>query len=79
MSKEILKELISLMIEASLMVNMSGEDKKKYVLEELKKHITLNNEIEDFIINTIDILIDVDKGKIIFNKKVRKIFSCFNC
>jgi hypothetical protein len=80
MSEDLLKKLISLMIEASNMKGMRGMDKKAFVMNKLEEHMKLDNALEDFILHIIDLLIDVDKGKLTFNKRavkrVRNIFMC---
>lgn len=75
----IVNSLKKYMIAAGEMNKLNGYEKKKFVMDSLKQEITLDNEIEDIILNIIDLIIDIDKGKLIINKKVTKIFSCFNC
>ena len=74
----IVSETISLMIKANIeLPNAKGRDKKKWVLDQLKELITLDNEVEDLIIYLIDILIDVENGKLIINPKVKN--GCLGC
>jgi len=75
----IVNELVSLMVEANIVLpKAKGKDKKKWVISKMKELITLDNYIEDLIIAFIDIIIDVENDKIIINKKVKtNIFSCF--
>ena len=74
----IINELVSLMIQASIeLPNETGHKKKEWVIIKLKDIITLDNKIEDLIIAVIDTLISVENGQLVFNKKVKSnIFSC---
>jgi hypothetical protein len=56
---------------------MNGYEKKAWVLSQIELDLKLDPKIEQIIICMIDLLIDVDKGKIKINKKVKKI-CCFN-
>jgi hypothetical protein len=58
-------------------VKMSGQLKKKFVLNKLRDELDLPEILEEFIINIIDTLIQVENGKLVFNKKVQA--SLFNC
>ena len=75
----IVNELVSLMVQANIeLPKAKGKDKKKWVLNKMKEIITLDNYFEDLIIAFIDIIIDVENGKLLINKKVKtSIFNCF--
>jgi len=75
----IVNELVSLMVQANIeLPKAKGKDKKKWVLNKMKEIITLDNYFEDLIIAFIDIIIDVENGKLVINKKVKtSIFNCF--
>ena len=76
-------ELIDLMKTAGKAKNLDGEDKKKFVLQEMKRLITYDNYIEDILIHIINLLIQVENGELVFNKDVKdnavKCFDFFKC
>jgi hypothetical protein len=62
----------------------TGKQKKEFVLREVAKNITLNNELEEFIIELIDEFISVEKGEMSFNGKkarrsIKSIFKLITC
>lgn len=69
--------LIDLMKKAGNNKKLSGKDKKAFVLDEIKKHLELPNDIEDLIISLIDILIKVENGQLVINEKVTE--GCTTC
>jgi len=69
--------LIQLMKKAGQNKDLSGKDKKQFVLDEIRKQLELPEDIEDLIINLIDILIEVENHQLIINPKVKK--SCLGC
>lgn len=69
--------LIDLMKKAGQNKELNGKDKKAFVLFELRKQLELPNDIEDLIISLIDILIQVENGKLIINEKVKH--GCLGC
>jgi len=69
--------LIDLMKKAGQNKELSGKDKKQFVLDEIKKQLELPEDIENLIISLIDILIEVENGQLIINPKVKK--SCLGC
>jgi len=72
-------ELIDLMKRAGKIKSLDGEGKKKFVLQEMKRIITYDNYIEDILIHIIDLLIDVENGKLVFNKDVKdNAVRCFD-
>ena len=58
---------------------LNGEEKKDYVMKELRTILKWDDSvIDEIILLLIDTLIQVDKGKLTFNKKVKKsLFCCF--
>lgn len=66
---------IDLMKRAGSMSELSGKDKKAFVLDGLRKAIVLPEEIEDLIIAVIDALIDVENGKLVLNPVVKETTS----
>ena len=69
--------LIQLMKKAGQNKDLSGKDKKQFVLDEIRKQLELPEDIEDLIINLIDILIEVQNGKLVINPKVKD--GCMGC
>ena len=65
-------ELIYLMKRAGKIKSLDGEGKKKFVLQEMKRLITLDNYIEDILIIVIDLLIDVENGRLTINKDIKE-------
>lgn len=68
---------LDLMKKAGAMKELSGKDKKAYVLDELRKALELPEDIENLIVAVIDALIDVEKGKLVINPVVEK--GCTGC
>lgn len=69
--------LIDLMKKAGHNKELSGKDKKAFVLDELKKALELPEDIELLIIAVIDALIDVQNGKLILNPVIKD--GCTGC
>lgn len=63
-------EMINLMKRASEMKKLNGKEKKEFVINELKRIIPFDNVIEDMIIVLIDMLIQVENGELVINKRV---------
>lgn len=74
--KDLFTELINLMKRASNMKRLNGKEKKKFVLSELRRIIPYDNAFEEVLIIVIDLLIEVENGNIVINKKVKK--SCMS-
>ena len=68
---------LDLMKKAGEMKELSGKDKKAFVIEELRKAIELPEDIENLIVAVIDALIDVEKGRLVLNPVVGK--GCTGC
>ena len=68
---------LDLMKKAGEMKELSGKDKKAFVIEELRKAIELPEDIENLILAVIDALIDVENGKLVLNPVVEK--GCTGC
>jgi len=77
----IIQTIVGLMNKVENVLDMSGTDKKVYVLNEIKK--ILGFEVYErysyFIITFIDFVVDVSKGKsgIEINKIKRKFKCCY--
>jgi len=56
---------------------LTGVQKKALVLQTLEYELELPESVESLIIAIIDVLIQVENGKLTFNKKIsRSIYSC---
>lgn len=73
--KDLFVELINLMKRASNMKRLSGKEKKKFVLTELRRIIPFDNAVEELLIIVVDLLIQVENGNIVINKKVKKSYK----
>jgi hypothetical protein len=76
MTNLLIECLVDLMKTAGRIKEMNGNQKKIYVLDRLRFQMALDGPIEDLIIGVIDILIDVEKGKLVLNQKVKDSFFC---
>jgi hypothetical protein len=79
---KVLNTVIEIMRKANELEELKmGYQKKKYVMETVRDILHLPDEVEDVIIEFIDIVIDVEKGRIKINEKVKRlfIFPCFIC
>ena len=77
MTNYIIENLVRLMTIAEELDELkTGKEKKKYVMDELKIIMVLDPLIEGLILEFIDVLIEVDKHKITFNKDIKK--GCLN-
>jgi hypothetical protein len=72
----LLLDLIQLMKDAEGFKNMSGADKKAYVMRQLQRSITLDNNIEGLILQFIDFIILIDKNELTINPYIKQ--SLFN-
>lgn len=76
MTNYIIENLIRLMTIAEELEDLkTGKEKKKYVMDELQIIMVLDPLVEGLILEFIDVLIEVDKHKITFNKDIKK--GCF--
>lgn len=81
MADQVLHFLVEKMTKVGEL-NISGKDKKELVLQFIEEKLSdvIPDELEFFLDILIDLLIDVEKGKIIFNPKTKKLVkSCFSC
>lgn len=79
----VFSELIFLMKRAGKIKSLDGAGKKRFVIQEMKRIITLDNYIEDVLILVIDLLIQVENGELVINKDVqdnavRSVTKCFD-
>jgi len=73
MSKYIIDSLVRLMRNAEELSDLkTGKAKKQYVMDELQILMVLDPLIEGLILEFIDVLIEVDKHNIRFNKDIKK-------
>ena len=63
---------LDLMKRAGSMNELSGEDKKAFVIDGLRKALELPEDIEELILAVIDALIDVEKGRLVLNPIVKE-------
>lgn len=66
---------LDLMKRAGSMNELSGEDKKAFVIDSLRKALELPEDIEELILAVIDALIDVEKGRLVLNPIVKETTS----
>lgn len=77
--KQIFIEMIALMKRASKMKRLSGQEKKHFVMTELARIIPYDNAFEQILLDVIDLLIEVENGKLAINKDVEdKATKCFD-
>lgn len=78
MTNSILELLVKTMTEVG-QTDLSGKRKKDLVLKLIFDEMDLDEYLEDFLMHIIDLLINVENNKIMFNKKIKKsILSCFS-
>ncbi len=75
----IVERLIDLMKTAGSIREMNGRQKKRYVLDRLRHQMSLDGPVEELIIHIIDKLIQVEKGKLVLNQKVKEKAGLFCC
>ena len=79
--KSIIETIVELMNRVENVLDMTGTDKKVYVLNEIKKILGFEayERYSYFIITFIDFVVDVSKGKsgIEINKIKRKFKCCY--
>ena len=77
--KLIFIEMIALMKRASKMKRLSGQEKKHFVMTELARIIPYDNAFEEILLDVIDLLIEVENGKLTINKDVKdNAVKCFD-
>lgn len=72
----IIQVLLTLMVEAGKKTNLRGHEKKLYVLNKLLKHPLMENEYSRFVSDMIDLLVKVEKGKLVINPVIRSCKCC---
>ena len=77
--KKILTTVVELMIKAQTIDELDGKAKKIFVMKAVRNLLEYPEPVEDLICDFIDIIIDIDKGKIKINQDIKKIFNCFKC
>ena len=78
-ARKLLSVLIDWMRIAAQLKGKSGAEKKKFVLKQLRDEIQLDELLEEFILATVDLLIDVDKNGIHINPIVKRKFKLLCC
>ena len=78
-ARRLLSVLIDWMRIAAQLKGKSGAEKKKFVLKQLRDEIQLDELLEEFILATVDLLIDVDKNGIHINPIVKRKFKLLCC
>lgn len=73
MDSKILEMLVDTMQYFGSIQNLSGPQKKVFVLKSLDLKINLPDETKETLMNLIDILIQVENHKIIINPKIEKL------
>jgi hypothetical protein len=71
------------MKRAGKIKSLDGAGKKRFVIQEMKRIITLDNYVEDILLFVIDLLIQVENGELVINKDiqdnaVRSVTKCFD-
>ena len=76
MTNYIIENLVRLMTIAEELEDLkTGKEKKKYVMDEISILMVLDPLIEGLLLEFIDVIIEVDKHKITFNKNIKS--GCF--
>lgn len=79
-SKELLNLIVRLMKDASVMKDLVGDQKKRYVINRVKQELELPEIVEELIGEFINLIIKVDKGKLKINEKeIKKAFLSIVC
>ena len=78
-ARKLLTVLVEWMRIAAQLKGKSGAEKKKFVLKQLRDEIQLDELLEEFILATVDLLIDADKNGIHINPVVKKGFKLLCC
>lgn len=73
----LVSELLKFMSIVGNHKNMSGKEKKKWVLLKLKEEMELPEVLEDLILAIIDYVVLVDKGQIKINPEIKNISKRF--
>jgi len=71
----ILKHLVEAMKRVGVYNGLTGDEKKNMVIKDLHEAFEIPEPLLQFVINMIDILINVEKGRIVFNPKVKPVVA----
>ena len=76
---DLMKAILRSMKVAGTFSHLSGDEKKAYVIATLKTELDIDDDIFEFIEEIINVLIQTEKGKIVFNPIVKKVVRgcCF--
>lgn len=69
MDLKVFNVVLSLMIQAGHMGDLSGEQKKQFVMNGMKDILPWDDELEELVLVIMDIIIDVEKGRLKINDR----------
>jgi hypothetical protein len=73
MDRHILNLLLSTVQYFGAIESLSGPQKKLFTLKSIELKINLPDETKETVMALIDMLISIEKGKIVINPKVKKL------
>lgn len=73
MDRHILDLLLETVKYFGSIQNLSGQQKKVFTVKSIELKINLPDETKETLMALIDILISVEKGRIVINPKVKKL------
>lgn len=76
---DILFAVVRLMSFAGSLQELTGHEKKEYVVSEVLMLFDMDEDKDEFVRNIIDVLIKVEKKELIFNKHVVKTIKKWFC
>lgn len=77
MSERIVSLLIKFMTRIGNHKNLTGDEKKKWVLLRLKEEMDYDENLENIIMEVIDYIVLVDSGSIKINPVIKNNLCCF--
>lgn len=80
-AKVFMTSLLTLMKSVGKSEELKGLEKKQFVIDAMKTSLRLPEFLEDILAILIDVIIEVEDGKLVINEKikekVKKKFICF--
>ena len=70
---DLMQIIVRLMQSAGTFRNMTGAKRKAYVISKLLDELDVDEDVIEFINEVVDVLIQTEKGKVVFNPVVKKI------